>query len=148
MAKSAVYSGRGQSGDVSFNMTPMIDCVFQLIIFFILAGQVASQSLARVDLYKPWKSQAQKWNEKDPNRVIVNIPSKAGPEEKVSSPIPPFPARTPGTHAEHAATMATALWACEIRAPAARASHRLRGLTGRSAENRRGRRTQPTQHAW
>ncbi len=61
--------------DLSINMTPMIDCVFQLIIFFILAGQAASQSLARVELYEPIQSQALKWDEEYANRVIVNVPS-------------------------------------------------------------------------
>ena len=78
MARS-VFGRRGPSGEVSFNMTPMIDCVFQLIIFFILAGQVASQALARVELYRPENSQAQKWDKQDRNRVIVNVPSMAGP---------------------------------------------------------------------
>lgn len=41
--------------------------------------------------------------------------AKIGSEEKIQSPIPPFPARTPGTHAEHAATRARMLWACVIR---------------------------------
>jgi len=80
MAKSIFSSRRGQAAEVSFNMTPMIDCVFQLIIFFILAGQVASRTLARVELHKPESSQAQKWSEQDRNRVIVNVPSMAGPD--------------------------------------------------------------------
>lgn len=78
MARSVFSRASGDSGEVSFNMTPMIDCVFQLIIFFILAGQVASQSLARVVLPEPQASQAQKWSEQDRNRVIVNVPSMAG----------------------------------------------------------------------
>jgi biopolymer transport protein ExbD len=35
--------GRATSGDVGFNMTPMIDVVFQLIIFFLLSSHLAKQ---------------------------------------------------------------------------------------------------------
>lgn len=77
MPRSTVYRTKTRSGDVSTNMTPMIDCVFQLMIFFILTSQIASQSLSRLELYEPWRSQALKWSEKDPNRVIVNVPSMA-----------------------------------------------------------------------
>jgi biopolymer transport protein ExbD len=34
---------RGVSGEVGFNMTPMIDVVFQLIIFFLLSSHLAKQ---------------------------------------------------------------------------------------------------------
>ena len=34
---------RAISGDVGFNMTPMIDVVFQLIIFFLLSSHLAKQ---------------------------------------------------------------------------------------------------------
>ena len=45
--------------DVGFNMTPMIDCTFQLIIFFILVGQVANDAYAKnVKLVRPLNSQA------------------------------------------------------------------------------------------
>ena len=64
-------------------MTPMIDVTFQLIIFFILAGQIASQELAQLVLYRPLKSVALK--EDDPrvrkDKVVVNIPSIHGAEK-------------------------------------------------------------------
>lgn len=40
------------------NMTPMIDCTFQLIIFFILTAKMASDDLAKLVLPQPVKSQA------------------------------------------------------------------------------------------
>jgi biopolymer transport protein ExbD len=82
MPRSTVYRAKGLAGEVSINLTPMVDCVFLLIIFFILAGQIASQSLAKgIELYEPEKSQALKWDEQNPNRVIVNVLSMAGPEK-------------------------------------------------------------------
>jgi len=83
MAKKGVF--QTSDTEVSINMTPMIDCVFQLIIFFILAGQVASQALARVQIYQPQHSQAQEWSQKDTNRVIVNVTSMVSPDERDAS---------------------------------------------------------------
>ncbi|MGC9455077.1 MAG: ExbD/TolR family protein [Phycisphaerae bacterium] len=63
-----------QRGAVSFNMTPMIDCVFLLIIFFLLASSFASQKLPQLDPHRPEASQAQPREEMEiPNKVIVNI---------------------------------------------------------------------------
>jgi len=69
----------GEDSDVSFNMTPMIDCTFQLIIFFILASQVASMALAKLELPEPHESMA--WDDeklKIVSKVIVNVVSAAG----------------------------------------------------------------------
>ncbi len=74
MAKSSVYKRGG--GAVEFNMTPMIDVTFQLIIFFVLAGQIASDALAKMELADPYRSQAVKPAEAE-FRVLVNIVSKA-----------------------------------------------------------------------
>jgi biopolymer transport protein ExbD len=63
-----------QHEDVSANMTPMIDMTFQLIIFFILVGQMANDALARLELHKPFISQAVKAEEVDnPYKVIINV---------------------------------------------------------------------------
>ena len=75
MAKSTVYRKGGRGEGVSFNMTPMIDVTFQLIIFFILAGQMASQELAQLKLHKPHESQAIPDEEVNVHRVVVNIVS-------------------------------------------------------------------------
>jgi biopolymer transport protein ExbD len=60
----------GQNNHVHFNMTPMIDVVFLLIIFFILVSTFASAENVRMDLPKPEKSQAK--NVKIVDRVVVN----------------------------------------------------------------------------
>lgn len=76
MSKSQVYL-KDSSGAVDFNMTPMIDVTFQLIIFFILAGQMASQDLAQVKLHRPFDSKAIPDEDVDKNGgVIINIVSK------------------------------------------------------------------------
>lgn len=76
MVKSKVYSAKVGAG-VSFNLTPMIDVTFQLIIFFILASQMASQSLAQLELARPFESQATDLDKKATlPKVIVNVLAK------------------------------------------------------------------------
>ena len=78
MARTRVFEKRS-SGEVEFNMTPMIDCTFQLIIFFILSTTVLSDALADLELHRPFESQADKSKELNelPNRIIVNVVSSA-----------------------------------------------------------------------
>ncbi|HUU83055.1 MAG TPA: biopolymer transporter ExbD [Phycisphaerae bacterium] len=61
---------RRQRGAPGFNMTPMIDVVFLLIIFFMLVSQFASAENVPMDLPKPEQSQAVKTKLTD--RVVVN----------------------------------------------------------------------------
>jgi len=68
MAKSSVYK-RGKP-QVGFNMTPMIDCTFQLIIFFMLTTQMASAEFVPMQLPRPLRSVAKEMTE---NKVIVNV---------------------------------------------------------------------------
>ena len=76
MAKRSAFRSKGRAGEVSFNMTPMIDCVFQLILFFLLASHFASETLARVDLSHPVRSQARDPEKfKMPDRIVVNVVS-------------------------------------------------------------------------
>jgi biopolymer transport protein ExbD len=79
MAKHTVYS----AADVGFNMTPMIDCTFQLIIFFMLASQVAGDAYAsNVMLIRPLDSQAIPIAVASfPNKVTVNVVSAAAGEQ-------------------------------------------------------------------
>ncbi len=56
---------------LTFNMAPMIDIVFLLIIFFVLVGTFASAEHIRMDLPGPDQSQAQ--NQKISDRAIINI---------------------------------------------------------------------------
>jgi biopolymer transport protein ExbD len=78
MAKNKIF-GKGSSGAVEFNMTPMIDCVFLLIIFFILSATVLNDALAELELHRPYASQANDNKESNalPNRIIVNVISDA-----------------------------------------------------------------------
>jgi biopolymer transport protein ExbD len=55
MAKKKKIVG---GGSMDINMTPMIDCTFQLIIFFILTAQIASEEVAKVAVPEPHHSMA------------------------------------------------------------------------------------------
>jgi len=57
--------------EVNFNMTPMIDCTFQLIIFFMLVTQMVSAEYVQMKLPKPINPVVEKMEDK--NRVIVNV---------------------------------------------------------------------------
>ena len=79
MAKNSVFNSDGPAV-AEFNMTPMIDVTFQLILFFILVGQVASDALAVMILPEPEKSQAhdpEVSGGKDKLRIILNIVSQS-----------------------------------------------------------------------
>jgi len=86
MAKTKIFK-KDSSGEVEFNMTPMIDCVFLLIIFFILSATVLSDALADLELHRPYKSLADdnKALNELPNRIIVNVVSEAKVKEDTDS---------------------------------------------------------------
>ena len=68
--------GSAGAGTVSFNMTPMIDCTFQLIIFFVLTSQAASQDIVKLTLPNPFESPArgqEVWEV--PHKIVVNVRS-------------------------------------------------------------------------
>ncbi len=69
MPRSQVYR-RGQA-ELTFNMTPMIDCTFQLILFFLLSTQIASADYVRMQLPAPLASQAREL--KGEEKVVVNV---------------------------------------------------------------------------
>jgi len=58
-------------GSVSFNMTPMIDVVFLLIIFFLVSSHLAKQE-SQLELPLPIASSGETRLEEAP-RVIVNV---------------------------------------------------------------------------
>lgn len=75
-------SSKSQGGLIDLNLTPMIDCVFQLILFFILTSQVASQLLAPVQLAHPLQSKAISEDDVEaPHKVIVNVVSAEGDKD-------------------------------------------------------------------
>jgi hypothetical protein len=57
--------------NVGFDMTPMIDCVFQLIIFFMLTTDFANTQMERVML--PKASEADEDKNPDKKRLMVNL---------------------------------------------------------------------------
>jgi len=67
---TSVYRRRPTGGP--FNLTPLIDVTFQLIIFFILAGTFAS--LDRVDLEVPTLAGTEQLADlKLPNKAVVHV---------------------------------------------------------------------------
>ena len=65
--KKQVDSG----AEIGINMTPMIDCVFQLIIFFMICSRITDAELEIVNLPSASEATADKNPEK--KRLIVNI---------------------------------------------------------------------------
>jgi len=63
---------RGVSGEVGFNMTPMIDVVFQLIIFFLLSSHLAKQE-NELPLPLPAAASGQSQPADDRPRLTVNV---------------------------------------------------------------------------
>ena len=85
MAKNKIFK-RDSDGSVEFNMTPMIDCTFLLIIFFILSASVLNEALAELVLHQPFQSQASDKVLNDvPNVIIVNVISDAKDENDTES---------------------------------------------------------------
>jgi len=88
MAKKKLES---HGGAAEVNLTAMIDCTFQLIIFFILTAQMASEQ-AKVLISTPTESMALSVLNPEsapfPNKVTVNICGKFGndkPEKRDAS---------------------------------------------------------------
>ncbi len=59
-------------GTVGFNMTPMIDVVFLLIIFFLLSSHFARQE-SQLELDLPDAASREERAEDDVPRVVVNV---------------------------------------------------------------------------
>lgn len=65
-------SRHAHGGDVGFNMTPMIDVVFQLIIFFLLSGHLVKQE-AQMSLPLPSAISGEKQRVDTAPRLTINI---------------------------------------------------------------------------
>jgi biopolymer transport protein ExbD len=63
---------RAVEGGVGFNMTPMIDIVFQLIIFFLLSSHLAKQE-KQVPLPLPAAASGQAMADADRPRLTINV---------------------------------------------------------------------------
>lgn len=57
---------------LGFNMTPMIDVVFQLIIFFLLSSHMAKQEM-QLALELPRASTGKEVEEDSGRRVVINV---------------------------------------------------------------------------
>ena len=64
-------SGKKQDYEMQMNMTPMIDVVFNLIIFFMIVTDLTQQELE--DLVLPKADMAQKDENPPEKRMIINI---------------------------------------------------------------------------
>lgn len=67
----AKRSKRDNMADISIDMTPMIDVVFNLIIFFMLVNQMVQ--LERAELELPAADEAKEEKVVDQKRLIINI---------------------------------------------------------------------------
>lgn len=69
-------------GDLGFNMTPMIDVVFQLIIFFLVSSHLARQE-TQLELNLPDAASGERPGDEDIRRVIVNVLPNAGGQPQI-----------------------------------------------------------------
>ena len=69
--------------DVEMNMTPMIDIVFQMILFFIIITDFSQEDIALLQL--PWSTVGQDDEGEDESRLIINVtapvPTDADPKK-------------------------------------------------------------------
>jgi len=73
---------RDDSNPMEMNLTPMIDCTFQLIIFFILTTRMTSEQLASLIPPDPVDSKAkEREGSEHKTVVIVNVYNKYGDKE-------------------------------------------------------------------
>ena len=63
---------RFQHHDVRFNMAPLIDVVFLLIIFFLVSSHLAQQEV-QLELDLPTAASGQSPGEDQTRRVVVNV---------------------------------------------------------------------------
>ena len=57
--------------DIELNLTPMIDVVFNLVIFFMMVADLSKKDIELLKL--PWSTQAQTDEGKEDMRVIINV---------------------------------------------------------------------------
>ncbi len=81
--------------DWHFNMAPMIDVVFLLIIFFTLVSTFVSAENVRMDLPNPDKSKAQ--NIKVIDRVVINCRLPLNGSDNVRYSVGPNPVESLST---------------------------------------------------
>ncbi len=67
---------------LGFNMTPMIDVVFLLIIFFLVSSHLAQQEI-QLELDLPDARSGRRVDEDDIRRVVVNVLPDERPEGRI-----------------------------------------------------------------
>ena len=67
--------------EMGFNMTPMIDVVFQLIIFFLVSSHLAQQEV-QTELDLPTARSGQRPAEDQVRRIVVNVLPGARSEQR------------------------------------------------------------------
>jgi len=77
MAKSSFHSRGGGGEDITPNLTSLIDVCWNLVLFFLLAGTMASQEAVPMVLADPYKSMAIPYDKLPVNRIIVQVTSTA-----------------------------------------------------------------------
>jgi biopolymer transport protein ExbD len=65
---------RKPPAELRMNMTPMIDIVFQLIIFFMIVSEFQNMELEQITL--PFALEAKEEAKDLPNRIIINVTDK------------------------------------------------------------------------
>ncbi len=69
--------------DIEMDMTPMIDIVFQMILFFIIITDFSQDDIALLEL--PWSTVGEDDEGEDENRMIINVtapvPTGADPKD-------------------------------------------------------------------
>ncbi len=68
--------------DPGFNMTPMIDVVFLLIIFFLVSSHLAQQEV-QLELDLPEAGSGQRPAEEEARRVVVNVLPQEQPAGRI-----------------------------------------------------------------
>jgi biopolymer transport protein ExbD len=69
-------------GAVGFNMTPMIDVVFQLIIFFLVSSHLARQE-TQLEVDLPDAASGESAESDQTRRIVVNVLPEAQPDRRI-----------------------------------------------------------------
>ena len=73
----------GENRAAEFDMTPMIDVTFQLIVFFLVANDLSRKEI--VDLKLPQATHAAEDQATEEIRVVLNIKKPADPNQRLPS---------------------------------------------------------------
>lgn len=73
--KNKILQNNVAAGEVSFNVIPLVDCIFLMIIFFILTSQMADPNVSGMVFLSPIENSMGKpvLQETMKNRLIVNV---------------------------------------------------------------------------